>query len=100
MDMTVNIRRWWSSREMWNYIAGLALVITPIAANQVGNLGLSPVALLTWTVVINIVSYSAGMYLKTTGKTVIANKAQVEDARAVVAEPGNPENTTTVKVNA
>ncbi len=100
MNLTVTVKRWFSSKEMWNYIAGLALVITPIAANQVGNLGLSPVALLTWTVVINIVSYSAGMYLKTTSKTVVANKETVEDAKAVVAAPGNPQNVTTVKVNA
>lgn len=100
MDLTVTVKRWWFSKEMWNYIAGLALVIMPIVANMIGDLGLSPLMLLIWTVSINVITYTAGMILKTTSKSIVANKAVVEDAKAVVADPTNPASETTVKVSA
>lgn len=76
----VKVVRWWRSREIWNYIAGLVLTVAPIVADNIGGLGLSPMALLVWSIGVQIATHSAGFYFKMTSTKVIGGAADVSVA--------------------
>lgn len=78
LPFVVTVERWFQSKEMWNYIAGLALIICPIIADKIGSLGLPDGWLLLWTVLVALASYSAGMYLKYQSNAVIGTKSDVQ----------------------
>ena len=84
----VTVHRWWKSREIWNYLAGLFLavngllaVVAPAALPYLSTLNLTPGQLLAWVVILNAVIYLTGIVAKFTSKSVIGNKAAVSEAK-------------------
>jgi len=83
----IALKVWWKSREILNYVAGLLLVVAPLAANSIGTIGLDPRMLMYWTLGIAGINYTAGILLRLTSNTVVASKAVVVENDGVAVPP-------------
>jgi hypothetical protein len=86
LPFEVRVERWFQSREMWNYIFGLVMSLGPVILNSLGGLGLTPVELLVWTLVVNVAMSAAGLYFKNASVAVVGTKDDVASA-ATAPEP-------------
>jgi hypothetical protein len=86
LPFEVTVMRWFHSKEIWTYIAGLVLNIGPIVLQGLGTLGLPPSTLLIYLMIVNALVYSAGIYNKNQSSAVIGSK---DDVAAATAPPAD-----------
>lgn len=100
-DKTITIKRWYQNTEIWSYIASTVLIVTPLAANGLTELELTPLQMLVWTVGIAVIQHVAGLVMRITSKTVIADTKTIEavqdaDTGKFTTQPANKKGTATI----
>jgi hypothetical protein len=88
----ITVKRWWRSKEIWNYIVGavttviaLVAVLAPNVLPLLPTLNLSPGRMLAAVVVLNLAVQINGMILKMRSTAMIGNKVEVAEAKSVNA---------------
>lgn len=80
----LTIKRWFQTREFWVNSAGWAVTVLPTALTLINAVGLTPIALLVWSLTIQSVLFAANQYLKNTSRSVVVNKAELQDAHEAI----------------